>query len=480
MNNLGLVWTKRSSYPAVTAATLLFLAFSAREAQAQEWLKDRSYQEGAGIRTGDLEVHPGIGGEIGYDSNYLMRSHNPHNIPNLSNGAPSAPVEGAGMLRITPSLSLATLSQQRKEGDVQLTPPSVTFRAGISATYRELFGAEIIRKQRNVSGAANARVDILPQRPVGFGIYGSYERTIRPSAVGNPDLSFNRDDLGAGAELVLQPGGGTLDWRFGYQFRASLFEDSLGVPYTNLTHEAYTRGRWRFRPRTALLYDASLRWLNYTQADRASTVLNNGSPTRARIGLTGLVTTRIGFLGMVGYGATFFDNPNAVYVQQFDSVIGQAELKYYLSAAPGDVESATLSVSSIALGYNRDFQTSFLGNYYALDRGYLKFVYMFSGKVLLSAEGGLGAVRYPSVFAATGNGGATQISTAFTDLRADATLFAEYRFTNALGINTTLRYSENFSDKQLPLGATFGTTGGSLYDLSWRRFEAFLGLRYFL
>lgn len=478
MNNLGLVWTKRSSYLAVTAAFLFF----AGEASAQEWLKDRSYQEGAGIRTGDLEVHPGIGGEIGYDSNYLLRSHNPNNVPNLSNGPPVAPVEGGGMLRITPSLTLSTLSQQRKEGDVQLTPPAVTFRAGLSATYRELFGAEILRKQRNVSGAAHFRVDFAPQRPVGFGVYGSYERTIRPSTVGNPDLSFNRDDLGAGAELVLQPGGGTLDWRFGYQIRAALFEDTLGVPYTNLTHEAYTRGRWRFRPRTALIYDASLRWLNYTHADRASIVLNDGSPTRTRIGLTGLVTTRVGFLGMVGYGATFFNNPNANYVRQYDSVIGQAELKYFLTATPGmDADqSVTLSVSSVALGYNRDFQTSYLGNYYGLDRGYLKFVYMFGGRVLLSAEGGLAAIRYPDVFAATGAAGTgTRISGSFNDLRADATLFAEYRFTNAFGINTTLRYTENFSDKQLPLGASIGGAGG-VYDLSWRRFEAFLGLRYFL
>src|SRR6476469_9159257 len=101
MNNLGLVWTKRSSYFAVTVAAFLF---SAHEAKAQEWLKDRAYQEGAGIRTGDLEVHPGIGGEIGYDSNYLLRSHK--DGPNVSNAAPLAPVEGAGMLRITPSLSL--------------------------------------------------------------------------------------------------------------------------------------------------------------------------------------------------------------------------------------------------------------------------------------------------------------------------------------------------------------------------------------
>ncbi len=441
-------------------------------------MKDRSFQEGAGVRTGDLELHPGIGAEFGYDSNYLLRSHK--DGPTISNAAPAAPVEGAGILRITPSLSIATLSRERKEGDLQLTPPVLDFRAGLNATYREFFGAEIIRKQRNVSGAAHVRLDILPERPFGFGVFGAFERTIHPSTVGNPDLSFNRDDVSGGAEVVMQPGGGTLDYRLGYQFRATLFEDTLGVPYTNLTNEAYMRGRWRFRPRTALLYDGSIRWLHYTQASRATTLLNDGSPTRARIGMTGLLTPRVGFLGMVGYGATFFENANAVYVRQYDSVIGQAELKYFLTAqATENPEVVTLSVSSIALGYNRDFQTSFLGNYYSHDRGYLKFVYMFGGRLLLSIDGGLAAEGYPAVFAVGGAGGATQISSEFTDLRADAGLFAEYRFTNAFGLNTTFRYTENFSDKQLPLGQVVGGTGG-LYDLSWRRFEAFLGARLFL
>jgi hypothetical protein len=36
-------------------------------AQAQEWLKDRMYSEGAGIRTGDVELHPGIAAEGGND-----------------------------------------------------------------------------------------------------------------------------------------------------------------------------------------------------------------------------------------------------------------------------------------------------------------------------------------------------------------------------------------------------------------------------
>ena len=462
--------TRRSSLVAVTFAVV---ALGSSRASAQEWLKDRQYQEGAGVRTGDLELHPGLGGEVGYDSNYLLRSHK----TGFSNSAPTSPVEGAAVLRITPSLSLSTLGAQRKEGDVDVAPPTIKFRMGLAGTYRHFFGAKVIEDQRNVSANVSARLDVLPEKPIGFGVFGGYERTIRPSTAGNPDLSFNRNDLSAGAELVMQPGGGTLDWRLGYQFRASLFEDTLGVPYTNTNHEIFTKGRWRFRPRTALLYDASFRWLNYSEKQRATTVLNNGSPTRARLGLTGLVTPRLSFLGMAGYGTTFFDDGKAVTVRQFDSVIGQAELRYFLSAAPDSPDQpVSLTVSSVAVGYNRDFQTSFLGNYYGLDRGYLKFVYMFGGRFLLSAEGGVGAIQYPEVFATGTN---AQVADKFTDIRADATLFGEYRFTSSFGLNTTLTYVENFSNKQLPLGTASPGTAG-LFDLSWRRFEAFLGARWFL
>lgn len=43
-------------------------------ASAQVWLSDRSLSEGRGIRTGNFELHPGIGAEFGYDSNAFYQS----------------------------------------------------------------------------------------------------------------------------------------------------------------------------------------------------------------------------------------------------------------------------------------------------------------------------------------------------------------------------------------------------------------------
>jgi len=481
--------TRGLASSAVVVALLVSRAASAQsqptaQPGAPQWLQDRRYNEGIGVRTGDLELHPGIAGEAGYDSNWYLRSDK----EGVANGPPNTPVIPAVVFRITPSLYLSTIDPQRREGDLVATPPSIAFRAGINATYREFIGvssdsavastsANDISSQRNVSGAADARLDILPQHPWGGAVFASFSRTIQPNSVdANPDVSFNQDTIGAGAEIVAQPGGVTLDWHFGYHFTDTLFEESVGTPYDNVTHEAYTRGRWKFRPRTALLYDASLRFISYqNEANAGDVPLVSSTPVRARIGLSGLITERFSLLGMIGWGASFYDTtvPN---LPQFDSVIAQAELRWFLSASPG-IANATdlgLALSSIALGYTRDFQNSYFGGFYTQDRGYLKFYYLFAGRAVVTLEGGVAAIEYPTL---VWNDAADPVRHAgFTDVRADATLFSEYRFTNTFGLNATLRYSANISNTEIPIAPT----GTGSYDMSWKRFEAYLGLRWFM
>jgi hypothetical protein len=457
-------------------------------ASAQEWLKDRRYQEGAGYRTGDLELHPGLAGEIGYDSNWFLRSDKTG--PTISNGAPAFPEEGGGVIRITPSLSLSTLSAQRREQDKGATgaveTEKFTLNAGLSATYREFLGSEELRKQRNVSGHAHLRMGILPGRAWGAEVIGSYDRTIQPTVFGNPDLSFNRGDIGAGAEVIAQPNSGTLDWRLGYTFHTTLFEQSQGSIFNNAAHVIGTRGRWKFRPRTALLYDGSFGFRTYSKAEQATTALHESTPLRARLGMNGLITPRFSLLAMAGWAASFYDTRGGTdpTVQQFDSVIAQVEAKFFPTSNPGDdPNAASLLLSSIAVGYTRDYTTSYLGDFYGIDRGYTKISYFFAGRALISLEGGVGAIEYPNIYPAAntpaGKAG-IPLQTSFTDIRADATLFGEYRFTETVGVNTTLKYTENFSNTQIPVvGATAGGVA-SVYDMSWRRFEAFLGIRWFM
>lgn len=469
-------------------SVVAFAAFAPREASAQEWLKDRRYQEGAGIRTGDLELHPAIGGEIGYDSNFLLRSH--RSDPRFVNGPPASPPVGSGVIRITPSLTLSTLSPQRLEG--QPTQQSaVAFRGGVAATYRDFFGADELSDQRNVFGNAFARLDVAQGRPLGFGVFANYQRVVQPTVVANPSFAFNRSDVGAGAEVVAIPGGGTLDLRAQYQFSGGFFEQAAGAPYTTITHEVAVRNRWRFRPRTALFHDTSLRFISYPNASRALNYLNESTPLRTRLGLTGLLTDRFGVLVAGGYGATFFKGPDNASTRQYDSVNAQAEGTFYLAPGQATMDEpgqATLLLSTLTFGYARDFQNSLLGNFYSSNKGYAKAVYFFGGRFLMQLDGYFEALGYPQPFY-NAAGGPTVVRGAngqptgdFTNFRVGGTAFGEYRFSDSFGLNATLDYAQMISDTSIEAAAA--TTGAGaqalLFDLNWRRFQAFLGARWFL
>ena len=204
----------------------------------------------------------------------------------------------------------------------------------------------------------------------------------------------------------------------------------------------------------------------------------DSTPVRARIGLNGLITPMFAFQGAVGWGASFYSASGATAAppQNFDSVIGQAELRWYITPNPSsDPAAATASLSSIAVGYRRDFVNSFLGDFYSLDRGYLQGYFFFAGRVLTSIEGGAARVGYPTVFFPDG----TLRSTAFNDVRADATGFVEYRISDAFGINTTLRYSANLSQKKILTEKPTGP-GTPTDDLAWSRIEAYLGVRWLM
>jgi hypothetical protein len=479
---------------ASSAVAVVLLVSGAANAQSQPtapnspvWLTDRRFNEGQGVRAGDVELHPAIGAQAGYDSNYLLRTDN----AGFSNGPTLAPVIPSLEFTVTPSLYLSTLGALRRSEEGGGEPAPVAFRAGINATYRELVGlssdsssgssSNDVSQQRNVSGTADARLEILPQRPWGGAIFASYTRSIQPNTVdANPDLSFNSDVVGAGAEIAMQPGSGTLDWHLGYSLSDTIFEQQAGIPYDNISQQAYTRGRWKFRPRTAFVYDASLRFISYSSNTSASQVnLDTSTPVRARIGLNGLITDRFSVLAMIGWGASFYDTtlPNQ---PQFDSIIAQGELRWYLSASPGIAKMADvgLALSSIALGYTRDFQNSYLGSFYTQDRGYLKFNYLYGSNFVLSIEGGVAAIEYPNLVWANGD----PRHNAFTDARADATLFSEYRFTQTFGINATLRYTANISNVALQVADVkpVSTNPADEFSMQWKRFEAFLGVRWFL
>lgn len=456
------------------AAVCAFLLLPAlASAQEQPWLKDRKYTEGIGARVGDFELHPGIGAEFGYDSNYFLRGDK--TIPRT--GTNEDPI-GTLKLRITPSFSVSTLSPQRRQAAPGAPPPDVEFRGGVSATYNEYFpvsgsqpGQDLMKQQRNLGGSLDLLLSILPSRPWSGTLKADVTRDVMPSNVGVTQTSFNRVMPRGGAELAFQPGGGLFDWRLGYEFSGTLFESSAFAGLTALDHRVETRGRWRFLPRTALMYDAKFDFISYpsSAADTSGLGGKTGShPVRAQLGLNGLLTPTLGVTLLAGWGASFYQGTAQ---QDFDSVIGTAEVRWYLTPNPqAQPKEATLALSSLAVGFQRDFADSYIGTYFERDRGYLNFAYFFGGRFLLMVDGGAAAIRYPTI---TSLGSSTLAAAKpFTDVRLDGTLFGEYRLADSFGINATVRYAHNLSNTVLSVGG---------YDeLQWQRFETYLGVRWFM
>ena len=428
-------------------------------AQGQPWLQDRAYGEGIGIRVGDLELHPGIAGEFGYDSNYFQRAHD------------EEPIIDTFRLRITPSFSVATLGARRRQltvGQAQAAPV-LNFRAGVYAAYNEFIAADsefqdAMSDQRHLDAGANLQLDILPQRPVGADIYGDFVRAIEPS--NNPDTSvaWDRDSLRLGAGATWRPGGGLFDWRFGYEFRYNYFEQEAFRYLNNTHHYLNTRGRFRFLPRTALLYDAQYGFIRYSN----TTTQSDGDIIQARVGINGLITTRFAALALVGWTESFYEATGlngAEQTRNYDSITAQAELKWFLlpqpQLQPGD---ATVGLSSIAVGYIRDFNNSYLGDYFSRDRVYADFAYFIGGRVILDLQGGYSRIGHPDI----GFPDPVADVPAFSENRVDVQLFAEYRASDVVGINTTIRYDASLGDNRV--GAD---------NLQFNRWQAYLGARLF-
>lgn len=458
----------------VLAAVLATAALPA-PAYAQAWLADRRMSEGPGIRTGNLEVHPGLGAEFGYDSNYTAAAGKlaPGQLDSVDRSENVIPVL---RLRITPSLTLSTLGPERR-GLNPGTPPSLAFRFGLYADYSRLFATDssddsrdkdqLDRVNNPINVGANLRLNISPQRPIGEDIYADFQRSVQPTNIPDEDVTWNRDAMRVGAGITWRPGGGLFEWRFGYEFGYNYFESEAFRNNNNFQHAIQTRGRWRFLPRTAMLYDAEYRFIRYPNAtnDSAPTsTVHDGDTLRARIGINGLVLPRLSLLGLVGWQTGFYEN----VPKNTDTVLATVEAKYFVIPPPGlDSEGgASTGLSTIAIGFTREVGNSYLASYYERTGGYASLVYFQGGAFVAQLDGGFYHYNFPESAAFR----------AFKQDRLHGRLFAEYRFTNSLGLNGTVAYDQNLSGTLRPQpGSTVPVD-----NLDFSRWQAFIGLRWFM
>jgi hypothetical protein len=472
----------------------LGLAYASHSATtyAQAFLSDPRLVEGRGVKAGDFELHPGIAAEGGYDSNYFQRSGEITQPP----GRPgqdgrdlmvNEPVIDAWRLRITPSFSFA--SRGGRAGEEGGGPvPALTLNGRLAASYNALFAADSenasqVSGQDNVSGTAGLALGIFPGRTWGGDLSADYNRIIEASNDPDTNNAYKRDIVRGGAGIMWRPGGGLFSWRLGYQATATLFETGDFSNLNNLRHSFQLAGSWKFLPRTALLYRGNISWLDYTDS-RAPTTLGGGQTFDTQIGINGLISNYFGVLGMIGWAGSFYE-PQVGAPQNYDSVVGQAQLTWYPSPQRNLPQGESpVGLSAVAIGYTRNFGASYLGTYFQRDRGYLNTTYFFGQRFVLNVSGGLSHITRPASFfeiVPPATEPAVQ-SPGSEENRVDATAFLEYRISGTVGINTTFRYDTMlehhvyaFAPPPSPAGMP---PGGD--DLYFHRYQVYLGVRWFL
>lgn len=425
--------------------SLMVLLVPALRASAQQWLPDRSRAEGHGINVGPLVLHPGIGSELGWDSNvYLAEPGN---------------TEDSAILRVSPHLNVATPDEGGK----------LSFRGGVNGSLRHYFATEA---GTTIGVGENLRLKWQAAPVFAWEIFQDLSRTATPFAdPGGPagtasgNTTFGRNQIGVGTRLQLSSASGLLKGGLGYRFDLDVFDDTDYDANDTKAHSITADSSWEFLPKTALVWAGLLRFRKYDDpaAPRVGE-RNDSTETSTRVGLNGALTARVGFTLAVGYGAGFYEDGD-----DYENFLAQVEARWKLS-----------ETTNWNLGYDRTTAPSYLGNSMNSDRIRTSLSAMFGGVFVLGVKGELTFLSFGTdddlvAIEMAADPGSPPPSADRTDKHLMTNLNGEYRFTHWFAVTGEVGYSQNFTSYEYPASGMLTAD-----PAKWRRFEAWLGVRAFL
>jgi hypothetical protein len=311
----------------------------------------------------------------------------------------------------------------------------------------------------------DARLVLRPGSVFGFEVFNEFHRSIDPftdvtssptTPNGGANTNFARDQLGVGTRLQLSTPGALLKGGLGYRFDVDHFEDAIFQDDRNRSHTITGDTSWEFLPKTALFWNGSARFFDFTSDNDTITERASSTTVTSRAGINGALTARIGFTLGVGYTAGFVSNDN-----DYEGLNLQAEARW----KPRDTVMWSL-------GYDRDFAPSFQGDYTNTNRIKTSLQTMLGGAFLMALRAELAFVKfgYDASIAARGGDGNR------SDIQLLTNLSGEYRIVDWFAVTAEVGYIQDFTDFEFPPAMA----GDPPDKASYKQFQGWLGLRVFL
>ena len=306
--------------------------------------------DGEGLKVGTKsKFHGGLTLPVGVDSNVFNEASS------------ETPRTGAF---IYPTGWVGIGSRDVVQGVLQ-TPPERTSRLadyniGLIGGFRQfLSGDEILREVPKFSFGTALRLSLLPGRRFEIRID---DDVFRGAAPGNYEsrgtaFNFNRIQHDGKLDFIARPGGGRLSLSLGYRNRYMRFGDGELAKNNNMRHGLAHETKWRFLPKSALVFNYTFDWTFYTDCCVSVGLGRNEDSFAHRLsgGYRGQIGKKVALDAIVGWGFGYYrDDPNG---PNFNSFIGNAGLSYF----------PTLR-TTLSLGVGRSFNDSLFGNYY-VDNG---------------------------------------------------------------------------------------------------------------
>ncbi|MGM0574835.1 MAG: hypothetical protein ACQEXJ_03770 [Myxococcota bacterium] len=374
-----------------------------------------------GLRAGEFIIQPRFFVEGAYTSNFFR----------VDTRDETAEEEGVFSLHLRPGLAVFNPEYDK-----------VSFKLGVDANVLLPFSdQDRVTKQKDVGLEADARVALFPKGALTLTFADSFNRQLwmRP-AIGTDNGNRNHNELGA--DLSFHPGGGALEFKAGYRWGITRYDDLDDLDADN--HQFDFLASWRFYPLSYAFLESNISLFEYSHdatAAEEQSVGNYvpGTPLRVYLGISGYLTERFALVAKAGYGNSMLEDEAA---EDFNSAIGQLQATFRFTPK-----------TAWHIGGERNYETVVFGGYYSVWRAYTSLEQNIGDVVLLHMDFSYDHRRFgpwqPAPVEDPQDGSVTT-PTASDDNRVDPYLrggvLLDFNISRLFGTSLGYRYTANLTD----------------------------------